>query len=186
MKEQPTSAAIVKFISFEKFVSLIPEINEETEVYDFDALMVSGSIFGKTAKFEEGGEATYQRKALRLLIGMNNLIFKNNLYLQGHICRWFKEDLQEMVENAVMKHLNEYGQPQYLVHIDHRTWMPANPHDFKIVKGKYGVGLACLYPGRTFMVEIKKETYEEVVDMLNKQGVKTSKEEYKKQIGVTL
>ncbi len=187
MKAKPTTVVIdCEFISFDKFLSLIKVKEEETELYSFDACLgYSNNLFAEySEEVKNEDTSSYQRKALRLVWGADHDVFKNNLYLQGHFYEWPKENLQEMIECATIKHLMNYGTSKYLVKIDNRTWMPANPDDFEIVKGEHGIGLACIFPNRTFLIKVMKDTYEDIIKKLKKAGYEISKEEYKKQLGV--
>ena len=189
MKKNFSGAVDVKFISFENFLKTIRVGKpNKGDVYDFNTCIKRGN-FGQSASVEGYEDSIYKRRSLVLIKGDRTEILKNNLYLQCSRYSWPKYDnFQEFFEDLCVKHASEYGVTKYMVNIDSRTLMPADPEDFFIVEKDGKFGLACLNQSRLFVVELMKMTPKDMIEAAKESGYdfnkKMTEREIREQMGV--
>ena len=155
--------AQVEVITFDKFLSIIPVRSTESDTYSH--YVFAGANFDPILGI--GQDISHSiRTHLTLSDGPLNAVLKQFLLTQAFIARQLPRSLMEMVEEAVVKHMEQMGQSKYLVRVGPRKWLVANPTDFQIIFNETGAALACLCPARTVVniVERLTETERVILD----------------------
>lgn len=149
MKPLPTPAAEIYFKGFDYFISQVKQqhvVAGPKMLVDYPIKMHSGDLFQgyfmqKVSKLEHKDELDYKKQIYRAVSQIN--LVKTESY-------------QQMVENAVVDSVNEYGFPTMLVNIETRTWMLCNPEDFRVlVFGDYS-HIVCQAPQKNKIYRIEK------------------------------
>lgn len=167
MKPINTVAGPINFISFSKFVSLLPTRKLEKNSYQFNTCLgyeVESSPYFESRDIDN--ESNYKR----LVISLNNKIpeaaILTGLEHQVGIKIVFKDNIINLLEDAAAIHASEFGEPQYAVRLKPRSWILVNLGDFELIHGDDGFGFACLAQCRTEIVQILKFTKEEALEQL--------------------
>ena len=180
MKTITTYGAKVEIIPFKEFLKRIKVRQDDSKLYYFNTCLGYGDIN------KDDSESTYQRTAIYLSKLDETEVFKTQLVSQAHFVYWFKRDLNEMIEDAAVAHLERFGTAECIVNIAPRTWLVANPDDFIIVRGKNGAALVCYQKHRNLLFQISHHTEESALKGIGNiklsDGSKVDLEEAKKNL----
>jgi hypothetical protein len=163
-------AGSVELISFKKFISLLSVVKTEKEIHHFNTLL----------GYEENSSPNYCLEGVDNISNYKRLaVYPNGidkvksslatLVLQAQSMYIFKESPQELLEKATLDYVMDFGEPQYAVRVGTRTWMIANLEDFQLIENNNGHALACLVQCRTKLIDVLKQTQEEVLGLVQKQ-----------------
>lgn len=145
-------ASTVTPITWEGFVKLIPikNVPHRNGLVWFNACVCMD--------FDITSTAEYVRKITHLAPGDAPKVLLNQIYGTCEITHLYKDDLTKMIEDQTAELCVNFGDPTHLVHLNSRTWLIANPDDFKVYTSDKGTGLANLFPIKNRIVIIDKIT----------------------------
>jgi len=175
MKIHNSTAGYIKLITLKQFLTLeeIPVKFNSEETVLFDTLISNGS-YGANAvpEYETITEVcSYERCQSKLVKGNYYDILENGLLLQTKRAIVFKKGALELFEDLCLASLIEFGESRYLVRLAPRTWLIADPQDYKIY------------------VDEKKEKFA-IANMARVRGIvheflRVTEDEAKKQLGIS-
>lgn len=134
----------LKVLSFKRFVDqYIPEriTANAIRTYPFNQL-VSRSEQGATAFDPSIDESSYKRIELPLY-NPSEQELKGLIMTQASV-KYLQRSFRDMAEEAVMAHIEQFGEPTCLVRLSRRCWLVASPDDYRWIRNDRGTGLACL------------------------------------------
>lgn len=141
----------VKIISFRSFLDMVP-----VKILDGSQSLITFNTHVGIPSSDEL-EWAYKRTAL-LLTEPSEQVLKGHLLSQAEIATsWMKPPL-ELLEGAVTDYLMSFGVPEYVIRLDRRFWLIANPNDFCYIKSHRGVALACYSQVRNKVYSVEKFT----------------------------
>jgi hypothetical protein len=164
----------VKFVTFKEFLDAVATVNIKFNVQHYNCQI-------GTTSFEEDGRAEevdlYSRRAVTLIRGHVADVALASLMPQLTLKFLFKRDLVEMVEEAAINSVENYGLPTHVVRLAPRYWMIANPEDFKLLKNGNSVALVCYAPNKNFAGRIDRMLEADFVKWAKQVAPEMSEEE---------
>ncbi len=159
-----TSAGEVRPISWKQFVELIPVDRgvvrpDDDGCIQFNTYLgyATGSPDFREVEADIVGVIEFESDFLRVRVklGPKDKML-DQLMNQAKWAMTCFTSIPELCEDIHLYHIDQYGEPEYMVHVGNRMWMAANPQDFRIyhLDGKYA--LACYQRARTLILNIKK------------------------------
>lgn len=162
-------AGILKTITLDKFIDLLTVFGTDDPAYMTYNTLVSYGEFGPTVEITDKDAnqytSTYKRRLAPLVDSKRELI--NSLISvigYGHV---YYSDIRTISEDMAIKHLEEYGSPDYFVKISDRVWMVASLEDFIVWENKTTgqKALGILAMNRSVAYNILKMTQKEADEM---------------------
>lgn len=156
------STGEVQVITFENFIKRILVFKANSDPVSYNTMIKmwdgDGYAFG-----EEQAETTsdYVQVAAPLIGGDRTSALSVSLQYQSLFQEVYYYDLINMVEDALVQDACAYGSADFLIKVDKRRWLVANPEDFEIREknGKYAI--ACKVKARTIIYQVQKKSLSE-------------------------
>lgn len=161
----------LEIITLKEFLKRVQvaEIKEHKKAFNTQIKSYTPYIIEEEGVVHIEEECLYSRRLAYLSSLTPSNAAQIALGLQAHHGMVFYHNPVEMLEDAIIQHLEFFGDSKYAVRIAPRMWMIADPDDFMLycVSSNVNVyALACLYEARTFVKEVSRITAKEVLKMV--------------------
>lgn len=148
----------MQFISFDKFVSLLPVKEFEEDFYPFNTLIQHELDF-----LNDSNESTYKRLSAYPTEQDKAKGALMSLAFQAGLKFVFNDRPIELLENAVLHSATNWGNPNYAVRLAPRTWILVDLADFELIKNNKGYALVCLAQCRTEITQVLRVTKDQAL-----------------------
>lgn len=139
---------------------MLQVIETKKEKYSFD------TSIGNTTIEQISDNCVEETSDYKRLMAIPNCLdpIKACLTALGHqasLSFAWKDAPQFLLEDAAVKHMEQFGSPSHAVLISPRNWILVDLEDFTLIHNENGYDLACRAQNRTTIIEVSRFTLEQ-------------------------
>lgn len=166
MKLMTTTAGPIKLITFKQFTKMIARSAQpdKARYVEFNTMVGAPYAFIEDAGIGEEDTSYYERRGAYFIKGDEETILKTALLYRATLGFFFNKPPLALFEDMAVKCMEQWGNPTVMVRLDRRTWLTANPEDFRVYENKNGVALGCFRKSSTNIFQIMPLTEIEAVE----------------------
>ena len=127
----------IEVITFEKFLQKMTHFSghDGEKLKEFNSL-ISVGIYGESIEIEGEETCTYARYITPYCDSIDGL--RNTVLNQCSVHHAYMKDIRGVAEGILIKHINQYGEPEYLVQMAPRLYMVASTKDWLVYMDSQG------------------------------------------------